>query len=160
MQDNKGFSMIADIDGEYMDLSRFNIPDEIGILAVRNIVMFPGVVSPILIGRNTSMQLVQHAEKHNELIGVICQRKPDIESPMLGDLYKYGVLARIIRQITLPNGNVTAIIQALGRIKLDKLTNLKPYLKGKVMQAEEIEPDKNDREFRTAMNDMRQTAHE
>ncbi len=160
MQDNKGFSMIADIDGEYMDLSRFNIPDEIGILAVRNIVMFPGVVSPILIGRNTSMQLVQHAEKHNELIGVICQRKPDIESPMLGDLYKYGVLARIIRQITLPNGNVTAIIQALGRIKLDKLTKLRPYLKGKVMQAEEIEPDKNDREFRTAMNDMRQTAHE
>ena len=70
MQNNRAFSMIADVEGDYLDLSRIDIPDEMPVLALRNLVLFPGVVSPILIGREASMTLVQHAEKNNGLIGI------------------------------------------------------------------------------------------
>ena len=95
--------MIADIEGDYTDLNAFQLPNEMPILAVRNIVMFPGIVSPILIGRVTSLHLVEEAEKHNKLIGVVCQIKPDTDFPEQKDLYEYGVCARIVRMITLPN---------------------------------------------------------
>ena len=54
-QNNKAFSMIADIEGDFSDLSNINMPESMPILAVRNLVLFPGVVSPILIGRESSM---------------------------------------------------------------------------------------------------------
>jgi len=160
IQNNKAFSMIADVEGDYSDLSRFDIPSQLPILAVRNIVLFPGVVSPILIGRESSMNLVQHAEKNNVLVGVVCQRSPEIENPQQEDLYKYGVIARIVKLLTLPNGNITTIIQAMGRIRLDKIVREKPYLTGKVSAMPEIEPEKRDREFKTAMKDLRQMTQE
>ncbi|MCR5241389.1 MAG: endopeptidase La [Prevotella sp.] len=147
--------MIADIEGDYTDLNAFQLPNEMPILAVRNIVMFPGIVSPILIGRVTSLHLVEEAEKHNKLIGVVCQIKPDTDFPEQKDLYEYGVCARIVRMITLPNDNVTVIIQALGRIKLEAITAHKPYLKGRVVSMPELEPEKRDREFKTAIADLR-----
>ena len=152
--------MIADVEGDYMDLSRVKLPKELPILAVRNLVLFPGVVSPILIGRESSMTLVQHADKTNGIIGIITQRDPEIEHPQLEDLYEYGVTARVMKMLTLPNGNITTIIQAMGRIHLDDITKSSPYLIGKVTALPEEEPEKRDREFKTAMKDMRQMTQE
>jgi ATP-dependent Lon protease len=76
---NRGFSMIADVDGDYSSLTSLEMPGEVPILAVRNLVLFPGVVSPILIGRDTSMKLIRAAEKNNGVIGVVCQRDPEVE---------------------------------------------------------------------------------
>ena len=160
MQNNRAFSMIADVEGDYLDLSRIDIPDELPILTVRNLVLFPGVVSPILIGREASMTLVQHAEKNNGVIGIVCQHDPEIEHPLQEDLYEYGVTARIMKLLTLPNGNITTIIQAMGRIHLDKITRERPYLMGKVTAIPEQEPEKRDREFKTAMKDLRQMTQE
>lgn len=152
--------MIADVEGDYMDLSRVKLPKEMPILAVRNLVLFPGVVSPILIGRESSMTLVQHADKTNGVIGIIPQRDPSIEHPLLEDLYEYGVTARVMKLLTLPNGNITTIVQAMGRIHLDGITKSSPYLMGKVTSLPEEEPEKRDREFKTAMKDMRQLTQE
>ena len=160
MQNNRAFSMIADVEGDYLDLSRIDIPDELPILTVRNLVLFPGVVSPILIGREASMTLVQHAEKNNGMIAIVCQHDPEIEHPLQEDLYEYGVTARIMKLLTLPNGNITTIIQAMGRIHLDKITRERPYLMGKVTAIPEQEPEKRDREFKTAMKDLRQMTQE
>ena len=78
---NRSFSMIADVEGEYSDLTNVKLPDELPILAVRNLVLFPGVVSPILIGRETSMTLIRKAEKTGMVIGIVTQRDADVESP-------------------------------------------------------------------------------
>ena len=158
--DNRAFSMIADVEGDYMDLSQVKLPKELPILAVRNLVLFPGVVAPILIGRESSMALVQHADKTNGLIGIITQLDPEMEHPMQEDLYEYGVTARVMKMLTLPNGNITTIVQAMGRIHLDEITKTSPYLKGKVTSLPELEPEKRDREFKTAMKDMRQLTQE
>ena len=156
-QNNRAFSMIADIEGDFKDLiNNVPTPEEVPILPVRNLVLFPGVVSPILIGRESSSVLVKRAEKRSMVIGIVCQRDPEVDNPSKEDLYEYGVFAKVIKQLTLPNGNITVIIQALGRLRLIDIVNDIPYLMGHVEQAPEIQPEKRDKEFRTAMQDLRQ----
>ncbi|MBR1547980.1 MAG: endopeptidase La [Prevotella sp.] len=152
---NRSFSMIADVEGDYSDLTSLEMPDQLPILAVRNLVLFPGVVSPILIGRDSSMSLIRKAEKNNTVIGVICQRDPEVEQPIRADLYDMGVYAKVLKTLTLPNGNITAIIQGLGRMRLLELVKYKPYLIGHTAPAPEEEPDKNDVEFGAAVEDLR-----
>ncbi len=160
-QNNKAFSMIADIEGDFKDLiNGLPTPSELPILALRNMVLFPGVVSPILIGRESSSQLIKRAEKRSLVIGLVCQRDPEVDEPTKDDLYEYGVYAKIVKQLTLPNGNITAIVQAMGRMRLIDLISDKPYLTGHVEPAPELQPDKRDKEFRTAMQDLRQQVND
>ena len=154
-QNNNAFQMIADVDGDLKDLLNMNVPQSVPILAVRNLVLFPGVVSPILIGRDSSKKLVQKAEKTGQVIGIVCQRDPDVDFPLQEDLYEIGVYGKVMKQLTLPNGNLTTIIQALGRFRLEKIVKTTPYLEGIVEQLEDIEPEKKDREWKTAVDDLR-----
>ena len=101
---NTAFQMIADVDGDLKDLLKMNVPQSVPILAVRNLVLFPGVVSPILIGRDSSKKLVQKAEKTGHVIGIICQRDPEVDYPQQEDLYEIGVYGKVMKQLTLPNG--------------------------------------------------------
>ncbi|MDE6353912.1 MAG: endopeptidase La [Prevotella sp.] len=159
-QNNKAFSMIADIEGDFGDLSDMNLPESTPILPVRNLVLFPGVVSPIMIGRESSITLVKRAEKNGTIIGIICQKDPEVEEPSRNDLHEYGVYARVVKILTLPNGSMTAIVQGLGRLMLTGVVRRKPYLVGKVTPAKEILPDKGDTEFIAAIEDLRQTTSE
>ena len=149
--------MIADVEGDFHDLTEIELPDSLPILAVRNLVLFPGVVSPILIGREASMTLIRKAEKNNLLIGIFTQRDPDVEMPIRSDLYDYGVVGKVLKTLTLPNGNITTIVQGLGRVRLEDISKYHPYLEGHVSRAPEEEPDKRDVEFQTAMDDLRQS---
>ena len=159
-ENNKAFSMIADIEGDFGDLSNTDMPQTLPILAVRNLVLFPGVVSPILIGRQSSMTLVKKAEKTGTFIGIICQRDPEVEEPTRNDLYDYGVYARVVKILTLPNGSMTAIVQGLGRLRLLSVTRRKPYISGHVEIATETLPEKDDSEFIAAIDDLRTTTAE
>ena len=154
---NRSFSMIADVEGDFHDLTEIELPDSLPILAVRNLVLFPGVVSPILIGREASMTLIRKAEKNNLLIGIFTQRDPDVEMPIRSDLYDYGVVGKVLKTLTLPNGNITTIVQGLGRVRLEDISKYHPYLEGHVSRAPEEEPDNRDVEFQTAMDDLRQS---
>jgi len=162
MSDNqyntKSISMIADLEGDITDMIDGEIPSTLPILPVRNIVIFPGVVWPILLGRESSMKLVRQAEKTSSLIGVVCQRDPDIEMPVEGDLYEYGVAAKVVKQFNLPGGSTTVVVQALGRFRLKRLTKLMPYLEGEVEPKPEMHPDKHDKEWKTAVDDLRNMA--
>ena len=157
---NSPFQMIADIEGDFKDLFDQQKPETAPILPVRNLVLFPGVISPILIGRESSKILVQKAEKRNTIICVVSQRDPEVDLPMLEDLYEYGVYAKVMKQLTLPNGNITAIVQGLGRMKLKEIISMKPYMEGRVESVEEFAPEKRDREFKTAMEDLRNLVSE
>ena len=150
--------MIADLEGDITDMIDGDMPSTLSILPVRNIVIFPGVVWPILLGRESSMKLVRQAEKTGSLIGVVCQRDPDIEMPVEGDLYEFGVAAKVVKQFNLPGGSTTVVVQALGRFRLKRLTKLMPYLEGEVEPKPEMHPDKHDKEWKTAIDDLRNMA--
>ena len=157
---NSAFQMIADIEGDIRDIINVNTPDNVPILPVRNLVLFPGVVSPILIGRDSSKIGIQKAEKKGELIGIICQRDPEVDVPLQEDLYKTGVFAKVMKLLTLPNGNITAIVQCHSRLQLNRLTQTSPYLEGDVEALSDLDPEKRDREFKTAMDDLRNLVNE
>ncbi len=156
-QNSKAFSMIADIEGDFGELTNLEMPDNLPVLAVRNLVLFPGVVAPILIGRESSLTLVRKAEKTGCIIAVVCQREPDIEEPSRKDLYTYGVFARIVKILSMPNGHVTAIAQGLGRLELLSIAaRRKPFLTGTVRNAPELLPEKDDKEFGAGAEALRQ----
>ena len=155
-QKNAAFQMIADIDGDLNDLLNGEAPDIVPVLPVRNLVLFPGVVTPILIGRESSKTLVTRAEKKHMIIGVVTQRDPEVDEPMLNDLYETGVYAKVMKLLTLPNGNITAIVQAMGRLHLKSLVSSLPYLECEAEQLMDFEPEERDREFKTAVEDMRE----
>ena len=148
--------MIADIEGDYNDMMVGDKPEVVPVLPVRNLVLFPSVVSPILIGRDSSKALIQQAERKHFTIGVVTQRDPEVEVPTLADLYEIGVYAKVMKTLTLPNGNITAIVQAQGRLKVEKMIKATPYMECVVSALEEIQPEKNDREFKAACNDLRE----
>ena len=157
---NQAFQMIADIDGDFHDFISINTPESVPILAVRNIVLFPGVVSPILVGRESSKQIVQKAEKRQMIIGIVCQKDPEVDSPLQEDLYETGVYAKVMKLLTLPNGNITCIVQALSRMRLVQVTKLSPFMEAMVEPLVDVEPEKRDREFKTAIEDLRQLVDE
>lgn len=159
---NSQIQMIADYEGDISALFDINYNGQLPILATRNIVMFPGVICPILIGREQSMRLIDDIEQNpNAVFGVFCQRNQEQDSPTHNDLYSYGVYAKLVKVIDMPmpGSQRTAIIQALGRCTLDDITDTYPYLIGNVRCANEILPE-GDHEFTTAVRSLRRKMEE
>lgn len=160
---NTSIQMFADFDGDINDLLNTPAPEEIPILATRNMVIFPGVLVPILIGRKASMNLAKKLNKSNKenICAIFCQRNSDVDVPGTGDLYANGVYARLVRVIEMPSAeNVTAIFQSMGKCHLEQLTATKPYYKGIVTSMPEAFPQDDDAEFKTLMDDLRLTTEE
>ena len=128
------FSIAED---EENDKEAKNYPDEIPLLALKNTVLFPGVVIPITVGRAKSVKAVKAAHKSDKLIAVFSQKVTETKNPGAADLFQTGTIARIIKVLTMPDGNSTAILKGVRRSKLVELTQENPYLKGVVSQSPE-----------------------
>lgn len=102
------------------------------ILPVRNMVMFPNVVIPITAGREQSKKLLEEAQKNNNIIGIISQKNSNVENPEEHDLFKVGTLARIVKIIVLPEGNITAITKGIQRFKTKKFVSSSPYFTAEI----------------------------
>lgn len=143
--------MIADYEGDINNLLDTNIAGDIPILATRNLVLFPGILMPVLVGREPSVKLIKKLQKNPETVfGIFSQKDENIENPTFKDLYNTGVYAKIVKVVEMPGAdkNLTAIIQGLGKCQLDDITKTKPYYIGKVSPlAEDITPSK-DKEFK------------
>ena len=153
--------MIADYEGDVTNLFNVDVTGEVPILATRNMAMFPGVISPVLIGRKQSLSLLNHIRKSQDAVfAVVCQNNADVENPGIDDLFAYGVYAKLMKLIEMPGPgkNITAIIQGLGRCKLNNIKSTKPFLVGDVTPAIEEMPLHDDTEFATAMADLRTIA--
>lgn len=103
------------------------MPDEIAVLPVRNTVLFPGVVLPITVGREKSINLVKKAYRENKVVGVVAQSNEQNENPTPKDIYEVGTVATILKLLVLPDGNTTIIIQGKQRFALKKITQTEPY---------------------------------
>ncbi len=125
------FSIAED---EENDKHAESYPDEIPILALKNTVLFPGVVIPITVGRAKSVKAVKEAHTSNKLIAVFSQKVTETKDPSADDLFQTGTIARIIKVLTMPDGNSTAILKGVKRGKLIELSQEEPYLKGVIAQ--------------------------
>ncbi len=125
-------------------------PEVLPVLALKNTVLFPGVVIPITVGRDKSIRAVQKAYDHHRIVAVLSQRDSKVENPGVDDLYDIGTLARIIKLIRMPDGTTTAILQGRRRFRLAKMVSETPYMQGTVEELNYTMP-KNKLEFEALM---------
>ncbi len=117
--------------------------DSMPILALKNTVLFPGNMIPIMVGRDKSIKAINHAYKNNRIIGVVSQKDTEMEDPTFEDIFKRGTIARIIKLIKMPDGSTTAILQGRKRFELLELTQNDPFMIGKVEVLRYQDPDNN-----------------
>ena len=158
LDDNIGIVMPilteCDVDEDFAEGIE-KVGDTIPILPLRNMVLFPGVALPVIIGRPKSMRLIKEAVHKKSLIGVVCQKEMGTEDPILEDLYTTGVIADIVRVLEMPDGSTTVILQGKKRFELNELTETDPYLSGKITVLEDTKPDKTDREFEALISTIK-----
>ncbi|MBK9339073.1 MAG: endopeptidase La [Lewinellaceae bacterium] len=132
-------------------------PDTLPILPLKNTVLFPGIVTPITIGRDKSIRAVQKAYEDNRFIGVLSQRDVKIESPSAQDLYAIGTIARVLKLLKMPDGSTTAILQGRKRFLLEAMVSEDPYMMGRITTLEYTQP-KHKLEFRALISSIRDSA--
>ena len=148
IDDNQNpFSLVADFEGDESSVFDVEMEATLPILPLRNMVLFPGVVMPVAVGRKSSLRLAKAADKNKLNIGVVCQLSPETENPGFDDLYHIGTMAKIIRILELPDRSTTVILQGMSRFDLKGIVSDQPYLTGMVEKLEDTLPSKNNKEF-------------
>ncbi|WP_330443792.1 endopeptidase La [Flavobacterium sp. C4GT6] len=140
------------------EMNREVLPADLPILPLRNMVLFPGVVIPITAGRDKSIKLINEANASGKIIGVVAQKDEKVEEPSANDIHKIGTVARILRVLKMPDGNTTVIIQGKKRFEIDEVTTEEPYLRATVKEVNEERPEKDDAEFNTIIDSIKELA--
>lgn len=123
------------------------IPEILPILPLRNTVLFPGVVIPLTVGRDKSIQLIKDYYRGNKIIGAVAQKNPAIEDPGFDDLFKVGTVAYIIKLLQMPYGSTTAVIQGKKCFRMEEQLQDEPYIKARVYPHESHKLFKVTRQF-------------
>ncbi len=139
-------------------LEKEELPEVVSLLPIKNTVLFPGVVIPITVGRDKSIQLIKDANKSKNPIGVVAQKDKKVEDPAINDLYQMGTVAQILRVLKMPDGSTTIIIQGKKRFKIDNLVSNLPYLKVKISSILENKKQKKESEFKLTVESIKETA--
>ena len=142
---------------EEVEMSNADIPETLPILALRNTVLFPGVVLPITVGRDTSLQLVREAFEHDRLIGVVAQRESEVEDPTPSDLYDVATVAEILKLIKMPDGSKSIVIQGKRRIQIGEYTQHEPYFRAQVEAVQDESPGE-DLEIQALIHSIKELA--
>ncbi len=135
------FMPIISVDEEEIPASGEDLPELVPVLALKNTVLFPGIVIPITVGREKSMKAVRKAHDTNKLIAVLAQKDDDTEDPQVEDLFQIGTMARILKVLKMPDGSITAILQGRSRFNLVAMDSTEPYLVARIKAKDYIKPE-------------------
>ncbi len=139
-------------------LEKEELPNEVPILPLKNTVLFPGVVIPITVGRDKSIQLIKEANKGDKVIGVVAQIDQLIENPGIADVFSLGTVAQILRVLTMPDGNTTIIIQGKKRFEIEQVITEDPYIKARIKKVEEEKSIQDTSEFTAIVESIKELA--
>ena len=139
-------------------ISKELLPESLPILPLKNTVMFPGVVIPITASRDKSIKLIKDSNTKSKLIGVVSQKDSKVQNPSLNDIQSTGTVAKILRVLQMPDGNVTVIIQGKKRFSIEKVTMEEPYITAEVKEIIEIKPLKTNKEFIATIESIKDIA--
>ncbi len=166
---DKTFLFKGEEDNEFIPLFSFNeqaeenepemvIDSLLPILPLRNTVLFPGVVIPITVGRDKSIQAVKASYNKDKLIGVVSQKDGNIEDPTPADLCQIGTVAKIIKMIKMQDGGTTIIIQGKKRFELLEMKEEDPFFKASVKVLVEDKVDKENQDFQAYLSNIKDLA--
>ncbi|MCX6297060.1 MAG: LON peptidase substrate-binding domain-containing protein, partial [Bacteroidetes bacterium] len=155
-EDTEFIPLLSTEDEDQMNSEK--VPEVLSILPLRNTVLFPGVVIPITVGRDKSINLIKDAYKGDKIIGVVAQKNDSVEDPSVDDLNKIGTVAQIIKMLRMPDGNTTVIIQGKKRFEIKEIKQTQPYLKAAISAFSESRPKKDDKEFDAVVSSLKDLA--
>ena len=139
-------------------ISKESLPETLPILPLKNTVMFPGVVIPITASRDKSIKLIKDSNINTKLIGVVSQKDSKIQNPNLNDIQSTGTVAKILRVLQMPDGNVTVIIQGKKRFSIEKVLSEDPYITAEIKEIKEIKPPNDNKEFTATIESIKDIA--
>ncbi len=153
-------SIIPVMQGDgFMKIDESTLPDVLPVLALRGTVVFPGTIFPITIGRPKSMKLIQAAEKDGFYIGAVPQLDVRVEEPQQEDLNRYGTVCRVVKTLEMPDGTITAILQAFKRLELEAVLSYEPYITAKVHYCEDyLHEDNNSTDIKAVGDAIKDSA--
>ena len=157
-QDHDIIPLISEEDEKAIHNS--DLPETLPLLALRNTVLFPGVVIPITVGRDRSIRLIKEAHKKKLAIGVVSQKDSDVEVPLGDDLNKLGTVAKIMKMLRMPDGTNTVILRGERRFSWDEIIQEEPYLKANVKPFGGIEEVPNTKETQALKESLKELAIE
>ncbi|MGB0369240.1 MAG: endopeptidase La, partial [Flavobacteriales bacterium] len=167
LKDIVSFSNLLDDESEFIPLmspedeetmNTEEIPELVGILPLRNTVLFPGVVIPITIGRDKSIKLVKEAYNSTKVMGVLAQKDVAVEDPQPEDMNAIGTVAKIIKMLQMPDGSTTVIIQGKRRFQVREMVEVEPYFKASIESFDEIKPARKTKEFKALVASLKDLA--
>lgn len=159
-EDEMEFMPIVPLGEEEMDdEEKGSMPDEVPVIALRNTVLFPNVVLPITVAREKSVKAITEADKNGKWIGVLAQRDGEKEDPGIEDVYHTGTVAKIVKQIKMPDGNTTVFIMGRMRFEAEEFTQTDPYFKAKVKYLSDEFP-KEDPEFEALIASVKELSEQ
>ena len=132
--------------------------DILGVLPLRNMVLFPGVLLPVTVGRPKSKKLVATAFKNDQLLAVCCQKAQDVQEPSEEDIFPVGTAGRVMRTLDMPDGNLMVILEGVERIHIQEIVGVRPYMKARVQILTELFPKRNDKEFVALVSSLKNVA--
>ncbi|MEZ5105303.1 MAG: endopeptidase La [Draconibacterium sp.] len=141
-------------DGDDRELKNTEVPDVLPILPLRNTVLFPGVVLPITVGRERSLELIRDVNRGSKLLGTVAQKDYTVDLPETKDLYSVGTVAEILKVLEMPDGSTSVIIQGRRRYRITEFITDKPYFKARVEPLTDIKPE-SDNEFSAIVGSLK-----
>ncbi len=141
-------------DGDDRDLKNTEVPDILPVLPLRNTVLFPGVVLPITVGRERSLELIRDVNRGGKLLGTIAQKDYTVDRPEEKDLYSIGTVAEILKVLEMPDGSTSVIIQGRRRYQIKGFITDTPYFKARVEVLNDAKPE-NDNEFSAIVGSLK-----
>lgn len=158
IEEENEFMPIFSVDEEDEELGENETyPATLPLLALKNTVLFPGIIIPITVGRDKSLRAINKAYNGNRLIGVLSQRDSEKEDPQREDLFPVGTIARIVKLLRMPDGTATAILQGRKRFALGDILASDPFLLGEVETLSHL-PVENKLEFEALISSIRDMA--
>ncbi len=134
------------------------IPDTLPILPIRNTVLFPGMVTPLQVGRPGSRQLLEETLPHSKIIGVFAQKDPATDDPKPDDLYQVGVAATVLKLFRPAENQIVVVVQALERIAIRKVLLAHPFIRAEVERLAPVAPLPGEKEFAATVQGLRDSA--
>src|SRR5881397_676331 len=108
------------------------LPAALPILGLSDIVIFPGMVAPLLVDTAQSIRLIDDVVEGDRLLGLVLQRRPDIENPQPEDLWEAGCAARVLKMLKFPDNTVRVLVEGLWRVRIKEYETQTPYLRAKI----------------------------
>ncbi|MEW6158545.1 MAG: endopeptidase La, partial [Verrucomicrobiota bacterium] len=118
-----------------------SLPEILPILGLSDIVIFPGMVAPLLVESTQSIRLIDDVVAGDRFVGLVLQKKPDVENPLPEDLWTHGCAARVLKMLKFPDNTVRVLVEGLRRFRIKEYTTHEPYLCGRVEVLKEISED-------------------